>query len=72
MLLCEVRCSCGYSVSLRPLFFDGMALREKGSQHRFVDWVCPHCGAGSRFNVAEVPQLIAMKLLCFTPSCDVQ
>jgi hypothetical protein len=56
MLLCEVRCSCGYSVSLRPLFFDGMALGEKGSQHRFVDWVCPHCGAGSRFNVAEVPE----------------
>lgn len=56
MMLREVRCPCGYSVPFRPLSFDGMALEEKGSQRRFVDWVCPHCGAGSRFDAAEVPE----------------
>lgn len=56
MMLREVRCPCGYSVPFRPLSFDGMALEEKGSQKRFVDWVCPSCGGGSRFNAAEVPE----------------
>lgn len=56
MILSELRCSCGYSVPLRPSFVNTMALEERGSRERFVDWVCPHCGAGTRLNVAEVPE----------------
>jgi hypothetical protein len=55
MMLCEVRCSCGYSVPLRPSLFADLALEERGSPERFVDWVCCHCGASSRFNPADVP-----------------
>lgn len=55
MMLCEIGCcSCGYSVPLRPEYVCRIALEERGSPEKFVDWVCPQCGTGRRFNVSEL------------------
>src|SRR5664279_1085060 len=50
-------CSCGYQTPLPQHDLQGMSQHLKGSPtgEPFVDFVCPHCGYGTRRFLRDIP-----------------